>query len=51
MPDILQQDVHTFNHDGMEFQYLERGQPDGEPVVLLHGFPQDAQTWLPTMDR
>lgn len=34
----------------MEFQYLERGLPDGEPIVLLHGFPQDAQTWLPTMD-
>jgi pimeloyl-ACP methyl ester carboxylesterase len=34
----------------MEFQYLERGHPGGEPVVLLHGFPQDAQTWLPTMD-
>jgi pimeloyl-ACP methyl ester carboxylesterase len=51
MPDVLQQDLHTFVHDDMEFQYLERGQPDAEPIVLLHGFPQDVQTWLPTMDR
>lgn len=50
MPDVVEQDVSTFAHDGMEFQYLERGHPDGEPIVLLHGFPQDAQTWLPTMD-
>jgi pimeloyl-ACP methyl ester carboxylesterase len=50
MPDVVERDVNTFAHDGMEFQYLERGDPDGEPIVLLHGFPQDAQTWLPTMN-
>ena len=50
MPDVVEQDVRIFAHDGMEFQYLERGHPDAEPIVLLHGFPQDAQTWLPTMD-
>jgi pimeloyl-ACP methyl ester carboxylesterase len=50
MPDVVEQHVNTFAHDDMEFQYLERGDPDGEPIVLLHGFPQDAETWLPTMD-
>ena len=50
MPDVVEQHVNTFTHADMEFQYLERGHPDGEPIVLLHGFPQDAQTWLPTMD-
>lgn len=51
MPDVVEQGVNTFIHDGMEFQYLERGQPDGEPILLLHGFPQDAETWLPTMEE
>jgi len=50
MPDLVDQEVSTFTHEGMEFQYVERGLPTGEPVILLHGFPQDAGTWLPTME-
>lgn len=34
--------------------YFDRGDPDGFPVVLLHGWPDDALTWdrlsLPLMD-
>lgn len=33
----------TFEHDGLTFDYRDEG--DGEPVVLLHGFPEDAQSW------
>src|SRR5271157_578265 len=28
-----------------EIGYLESGQADGFPVLLLHGFPDDAHTW------
>lgn len=37
MPYVVKQHVDTFAHDGMEFQYLEHGHADGEPIVLLHG--------------
>jgi pimeloyl-ACP methyl ester carboxylesterase len=50
MPDLDDQEASVFTHDGMEFQYVERGQSQGESIVLLHGFPQDAWTWQPTME-
>ncbi|SFE91737.1 Pimeloyl-ACP methyl ester carboxylesterase [Blastococcus tunisiensis] len=37
--------VDSFRRDGMTFDVLDAGPPDGEPVVLLHGFPQDATAW------
>jgi pimeloyl-ACP methyl ester carboxylesterase len=33
----------TVQANGLEFAYLEMG--DGPPVLLLHGFPDDAWTW------
>lgn len=33
----------TFHHAGLTFDYLDEG--TGEPVVLLHGFPEDATSW------
>lgn len=32
-----------FTHDGLTFDYADEGA--GEPVVLLHGFPEDAASW------
>jgi pimeloyl-ACP methyl ester carboxylesterase len=29
----------------LEIAYEERGDPQGEPVILVHGFPDDARTW------
>jgi pimeloyl-ACP methyl ester carboxylesterase len=37
--------VDTFSRDGLTFDVLDAGPSDGEPVVLLHGFPQDATAW------
>jgi pimeloyl-ACP methyl ester carboxylesterase len=37
--------VDSFRRDGLTFDVLDGGPPDGEPVVLLHGFPQDATAW------
>jgi pimeloyl-ACP methyl ester carboxylesterase len=37
--------VETFGRDGLTFDVLDAGPVDGEPVVLLHGFPQDSTAW------
>jgi pimeloyl-ACP methyl ester carboxylesterase len=34
----------TYAHDGLTFDYDDHG-GDGEPVVLLHGFPQTRTSW------
>jgi pimeloyl-ACP methyl ester carboxylesterase len=38
-------DVDSFFRDGLTFDVRDAGPADGEPVVLLHGFPQDARAW------
>ncbi|MDT0307541.1 alpha/beta fold hydrolase [Streptomyces sp. DSM 44917] len=35
----------TIDRDGLVFDVFENGPADGEPVVLLHGFPQHADSW------
>ena len=37
--------VDSFRRDGLTFDVLDTGPADGDPVVLLHGFPQDATAW------
>ena len=37
--------MDTFRHDGLVFDVRDAGPPDGEPVVLLHGFPQDSSAF------
>ncbi|ANS78155.1 Epoxide hydrolase [Serinicoccus hydrothermalis] len=37
--------VAHLTHDGLRFEAVLGGDPAGEPVVLLHGFPQDASAW------
>ena len=37
--------MDSFTHDGLQFQVIDGGPADGDVVVLLHGFPQDATTW------
>lgn len=37
--------MDTVTRDGLVLDVLDEGPPDGEVVVLLHGFPQDATTW------
>lgn len=34
----------TFAHDGLTFDYDDSG-GDGEPVVLLHGYPESRRSW------
>lgn len=41
MPDRIE----SFSRAGLTFDVRDEGPRDGEPVVLLHGFPQDARSW------
>ena len=34
-----------YRHDGLTFDVTDQGPLDGDPVVLLHGFPQRATSW------
>ena len=37
--------MRQFQNDGLTFDVRDGGPPDGEPVVLLHGFPQDSSAF------
>jgi pimeloyl-ACP methyl ester carboxylesterase len=37
--------ISTYDHDGLTFDVRDRGPEDGDPVVLLHGFPERAEAW------
>ncbi|HEY6953010.1 MAG TPA: alpha/beta fold hydrolase, partial [Bacteroidota bacterium] len=34
---------------GLSMNYVERGTPGGTPVVFVHGFPFNLETWEPQM--
>jgi pimeloyl-ACP methyl ester carboxylesterase len=37
--------VQVYQRSGLTFDVRDGGPADGEPVVLLHGFPQDSTSW------
>jgi pimeloyl-ACP methyl ester carboxylesterase len=37
--------VDAFRRNGLTFDVRDAGPSDGDPVVLLHGFPQDSTAW------
>jgi pimeloyl-ACP methyl ester carboxylesterase len=37
--------MDSFRRGDLTFDVRDGGPPDGEPVVLLHGFPQEAAAW------
>ncbi len=43
--------MDSFTRDGLVFDVRDGGPPGGEPVVLLHGFPQDAASFAAVADR
>ena len=34
-----------YRHDGFTFDVTDQGPLDGDPVVLLHGWPERATSW------
>ena len=41
----------TLTTDLLEIAYLDQGPRDGSPVLLLHGWPDDATTWDGVTER
>jgi pimeloyl-ACP methyl ester carboxylesterase len=37
--------IDSFTRDGLTFDVRDSGPADGDPVVLLHGFPERASSW------
>ncbi|WP_408898250.1 alpha/beta fold hydrolase [Nocardioides sp. R1-1] len=37
--------ITTVERDGLVFDLLDEGPLDGEPILLLHGFPERATSW------
>jgi pimeloyl-ACP methyl ester carboxylesterase len=37
--------LNTVRTDTLEIAFEEAGEPAGDPVILLHGFPDDAKAW------
>lgn len=39
--------MHTFSADGIDIAYLDEGDRDGQPILLIHGFASNAVTnWV-----
>ncbi|WP_100499971.1 alpha/beta fold hydrolase [Geodermatophilus chilensis] len=43
--------MDSFTRDGLVFDVRDGGPADGDPVVLLHGFPQDAAAFTAVADQ
>ncbi|AKT51869.1 alpha/beta fold hydrolase [Arsenicicoccus sp. oral taxon 190] len=43
--------LRSCTRDGLTFEVVDGGPRDGEVVVLLHGFPQDATAWRAVSER
>lgn len=41
--------LEQYPRDGLVFDVRDAGPPDGDPVLLLHGFPQDGASWAPVL--
>jgi pimeloyl-ACP methyl ester carboxylesterase len=37
--------IERYDHDGLTFDVTDTGPADGQVVILLHGFPEDRQSW------
>ena len=37
--------ITQYRNDGLTFDVVDSGPIDGDVVVLLHGFPQTAESW------
>lgn len=44
-PETKKTRVTTVQRSGLTFDVLDEGPLDGEPIVLLHGFPERATSW------
>lgn len=45
---LKQQRIEQFQRKDLTFDVIDSGSLDGKPIVLLHGFPETAQSWTDT---
>lgn len=45
------QSITEYSRDGLTFDVTDRGDPTAPAVLMLHGFPEDRQSWDPISDR
>ena len=43
--------MHHYVRDGLTFDVTDEGPADGRVVILLHGFPEDRQSWSAVIPR
>ena len=48
---MAQIDIVEKQVNGMTFKCRVAGNPNNEPVILLHGFPETSHMWLPLLER
>lgn len=48
---MAQIDIVNKQVNGMTFKCRVAGNPENEPVILLHGFPETSHMWLPLLER
>ncbi|MBB5190428.1 pimeloyl-ACP methyl ester carboxylesterase [Silvimonas terrae] len=46
-----QVEQHTRSVAGVPIHYLQTGSGDGTPVVLLHGYAEESDMWIPLMQQ
>jgi pimeloyl-ACP methyl ester carboxylesterase len=42
---------HSIEANGINLHYLQAGESDGTPVILLHGYAETSHMWLPLMEQ
>jgi pimeloyl-ACP methyl ester carboxylesterase len=47
--DVKGVQIHDISANGLAFRCRVSGPEDGEPLLLLHGFPESSAMWVPTM--
>ena len=48
--DVKKQRVESFQREGLSFDVIDSGPLDGQPFVLLHGFPETNKSWRETSE-
>jgi len=47
---IQKQHIESFQREGFSFDVIDSGPLDGQPFVLLHGFPETNKSWQETAE-
>jgi pimeloyl-ACP methyl ester carboxylesterase len=51
LPDPSPTDLDVVSSGGVSLAAVEAGDPEGQTVILIHGYPDTKSMWLPVIDR